>query len=108
MTLSVDAALQFRHMLVVPEREVKNKEFSLWKACNELLWKGKIVQDTPESIEEALTNQSEVLLVVLTFPKFRTLQIFNINLYMFHKVFINFSCRLLLVVNSQNLSILNK
>ena len=60
LTLSVDAALQFRHMLVIPEREVKNNEFSVWKACNELLWKGKIVQDTPESIEEALTDQSEV------------------------------------------------
>ena len=56
----MDSSLFYRHMFTVPKRTIKTRKFSLWIALNTLLWKGKIVQDTPEEIVKALTNQSEV------------------------------------------------
>ena len=38
----------------------KKKGLNLWRRINDFLWEGKIEQDTPEKIAEALTNQSEV------------------------------------------------
>ena len=56
----MDSALPYRHLFIVPERTVKCKDFTLWQACNTFFWKGKIVQDTHETVAEALKNQSEV------------------------------------------------
>ena len=61
LTLNVDSVLIYRHLFRVPEKTVKMNGISIWKACNTFLWKGNIVQDTPEIIAKAMKKNSEVL-----------------------------------------------
>ena len=77
----MDASLFYRHLFTVPERTIKaGRKFSLWRTCNALLWKGKIVQDTPDEIAKALTNQSEVSHGVISNSYMHVMYIAIVNL----------------------------
>lgn len=52
----------------------------MWRTCNALLWKGKIVQDTPDEIAKALTNQSEVSQGVISNSYMHVMYIAIVNL----------------------------